>query len=254
MAEKRMFSNTITKSDAFLSLSASAQALYFHLSMEADDDGFVNNPKAIMRLTNANEDDLNLLILKKFIIPFEVLNDDHVTTFITVIKHWFIHNTLRADRKKSTNYIQQKDMLILDDNGAYSLINRELQPNDNQVATNCPHSIDKYSVVEISVDKDICADSFSKENAFEVFWERYPKKLNKSKAKIAFNRECKSEEKLKIILDALEQHKKQDDWMKENGKFIPHPTTWLNGRRWEDEINESSNERPRYTNTKITRV
>ena len=71
MAERRMFAKTIIDSDAFLDMPATSQLLYFHLSMRADDEGFINNPKSIMRNVRCNEDDMNVLILKKFIIPFE---------------------------------------------------------------------------------------------------------------------------------------------------------------------------------------
>ena len=80
MAERRMFAKTIIDSDAFLEMPATAQMLYFHLAMRADDDGFINNPKRIMRMIGSGDDDLKLLILKKFIIPFE--------SGVVVIKHW----------------------------------------------------------------------------------------------------------------------------------------------------------------------
>ena len=90
MAERRMFSKLIIDSDMFLDMPLSTQALYFHLSMRADDDGFVNNPKKIQRMIGCNDDDLKVLITKKFIIPFE--------SGICVIKHWKIHNYIRNDR------------------------------------------------------------------------------------------------------------------------------------------------------------
>ena len=92
MAERRMFAKTIIDSDAFLDMPVTSQLLYFHLSMRADDDGFINKPKAIMRDCSCKEDDLRLLIAKKFIIPFE--------TGIVVIKHWKIHNYIAKDRYK----------------------------------------------------------------------------------------------------------------------------------------------------------
>ena len=87
MAERRMFSKKITTSDAFLEMPDSAQNLYFHLSMDADDDGFVGSPKSIMRLVRAKEDDMKLLVAKSFIIPFD--------SGIIVIKHWRINNLIR---------------------------------------------------------------------------------------------------------------------------------------------------------------
>ena len=113
MAERRMFAKTIIDSDAFLDMPMSTQALYFHLSMRADDDGFINNPKKIQRMIGATEDDLKLLIAKNFIIVFE--------SGVIVIKHWKIHNYIRNDRYKPTVYQEEKDQLELKDNGAYTL-------------------------------------------------------------------------------------------------------------------------------------
>lgn len=156
MAEKRMFSNKITQSDPFLSMPASAQNLYFHLAMDADDDGFVNRPKAIMRMVNANDDDMSILVARKFIIPFEILDNNQIQSAICVIKHWFIHNTIRSDRKKDTTYIRERDMLILTENGSYTLRKDhekiDLQPSGNQVAPKCQHSIDKIRLDKNRLD------------------------------------------------------------------------------------------------------
>lgn len=120
MAERRMFAKTIIDSDAFLDMPLSTQALYFHLSMRADDDGFINNPKKIQRTIGASEDDLKLLIAKNFIIPFE--------SGIVVIKHWKIHNYIRNDRYKETVYAEEKELLDIKENGAYTVG----IPSDNQ--------------------------------------------------------------------------------------------------------------------------
>ena len=131
-----MFAKTIIDSDAFLDMPLSAQALYFQLSMRADDDGFVNSPKRIQRMIGASEDDLKLLIAKSFVLVFD--------TGVIVIKHWRINNWIRADRKISTTYTDELDMLHIKENGAYSLEtleNTEVQPNVNQVTTKCHHSI-----------------------------------------------------------------------------------------------------------------
>lgn len=142
MAERRMFTKKITQSDEFISMPHSSQNLYFHLNMEADDEGFVNGVKRIMRTINANEDDLNILIIKRFVLVFE--------SGVIVIKHWKLHNTIRNDRVKPTNYVDEKSKIIEKENGSYT----SCQPNDNQVTTKCPPSIDKYSIEEISIDKN----------------------------------------------------------------------------------------------------
>ena len=124
MAERRMFAKTIIDSDAFLDMPLSAQALYFHLSMRADDDGFVNNPKKIQRLISATEDDLKLLVAKSFLLIFE--------NGVVVIKHWRIHNYIRGDRKKNTVYKEEMSLLGIKENGAYTLKDGILElPNDS---------------------------------------------------------------------------------------------------------------------------
>jgi uncharacterized phage protein (TIGR02220 family) len=116
MAEKRMFSQKITKSDAFLDLPTSSQALYFHLNMDADDEGFVSNPKTIQRLVRASDDDYKLLLVKNFIIGFD--------NGVVVIKHWWMHNAIRQDRIKETAYTEQKALLDIKDNMSYTMTDK----------------------------------------------------------------------------------------------------------------------------------
>ena len=113
MAERRMFAKTIIDSDAFLDMPMSAQCLYFHLSMRADDDGFVNNPRKIQRMVGASEDDAKILMAKRFIIVFD--------SGVVVIKHWWIHNYIQKDRYKPTAYVEEKNELQKKANGAYTL-------------------------------------------------------------------------------------------------------------------------------------
>ena len=113
MAERRMFAKTIIDSDAFLDMPMSARLLYYDLAMRADDDGFVNSPKKIMRMVGATQDDLSILALRKFIIPFD--------NGIVVIKHWYIHNYIRKDTYNETPYKEQKELLEFDENKSYRL-------------------------------------------------------------------------------------------------------------------------------------
>lgn len=113
MAQKRIFTMKIVDSDAFLEMPLSTQCLYFHLNMRADDDGFIGNTKRIMKIIGASEDDLRLLIAKRFVLTFE--------DGVIVIKHWRMHNTLSRDRYAETSYTDEKKMLLLKDNGSYSL-------------------------------------------------------------------------------------------------------------------------------------
>lgn len=143
-----MFAKTIIDSDAFIDMPLSSQNLYFHLGMRADDDGFINNPKKIQRMIGASEDDLKILVMKNFVIPFE--------SGVCVIKHWKIHNYLRNDRHKNTVYNDEKSMLSVKKNGAYTLNNQELDtvyiplgiPDVNQTVYQCEtqDSIGKDSI------------------------------------------------------------------------------------------------------------
>ena len=125
MAERRMFAKTIVLSDAFLDMPLSARCLYFTLGMLADDDGFVNSPKSIMRQAGASTDDLNLLMAKRFILAFD--------SGIIVIKHWRIHNYIQKDRYKESKYIEEKATLTLDQNGAYTECIQDVSTLDTQV-------------------------------------------------------------------------------------------------------------------------
>ena len=124
MAERRMFARTIIDSDAFLDMPHSTQLLYFHLSMRADDDGFINNPKNIMRMIGCKDDDLSVLTAKKFIIPFE--------SGVVVIKHWRIHNYIAKDRYKETKYKDEKATLLIDENNAYTTCIQPVYKMDTQ--------------------------------------------------------------------------------------------------------------------------
>ena len=123
MANRRMFAKTIIDSDAFLDMPPSTQVLYFHLAMRADDDGFINNPKTIMRIVGAKDDDIKLLIAKRFIIPF--------ASGVVVIKHWRIHNYIQKDRYTETKYIEEKNQLIINEKNAYSLKQIRLLDDEN---------------------------------------------------------------------------------------------------------------------------
>lgn len=149
MAERRMFAKTIIDSDAFIDMPLSTQALYFHLSMRADDDGFINNPKKIQRMIGATDDDLKLLIAKRFIIPFE--------SGIVVIKHWKIHNYIRNDRYKPTVYEEEKKLIETKDNGVYTEVETNGMQNDNGMYTTgipSDNQVVYQTETQVSVGKD----------------------------------------------------------------------------------------------------
>lgn len=118
MAQRRMFSLKIIDTDTFLDMPASTQALYFHLAMRADDDGFIDKPKRIIKMVNCSEDDMRILLGKQFIIPFE--------SGICVIKHWKIHNYIRTDRYNKSIYQKELDSLEIGKNGSYRLKQQSL--------------------------------------------------------------------------------------------------------------------------------
>lgn len=127
MAERRMFAKTIIDSDAFIEMPMSARLLYYDLSMRADDDGFVNSPRKIMRMVGATTDDMNILIARKFVIAFE--------NGVVVIKHWRIHNYIQSDRYKETTYKEQKALLEYDENKAYRLMDTKCIQNVSTLET-----------------------------------------------------------------------------------------------------------------------
>lgn len=151
MAERRMFAKTIADSDAFLEMPQTSQNLYFHLSMRADDDGFVNNPKRIQRMVGCSDDDMRILIGKSFIIPFE--------NGIIVIKHWRINNYIQKDRYKPTVYQEEYSQLQVKENGAYTLCIQDGYKLDTQVRLG-KDRLDKNSIEEkdINVEKESPTD------------------------------------------------------------------------------------------------
>lgn len=207
-----MFAKTIVLSDAFLDMPMSARCLYMTLGMVADDDGFINSPKSVMRQCGASDDDLKVLMAKKFILPFE--------SGVIVIKHWRINNYLQRDRYNGTKYVEEKAMLTIEENGAYTT-------NDQCIHSMCIHSIGKDRLGKDSIDN--IGDSF------ERFWSCYPKKVAKEYAQKAFDKAIKKTD-IETMLNALDKQKATEQWKKDNGRFIPNPSTWLNQGRWEDVV------------------
>lgn len=158
MAQRRMFSKEVTTSDLFVDMPSSSQLLYFHLGMEADDEGFIGNAKMLSRAYGSNNDDLKLLEAKGFIIAFP--------SGVTVVKDWNLNNKIRKDRQKPTIYTEEKTLLTLDSKGSYLLGNQVStipQPNDNQMSAQ-----DRIGEVRLGKDR-IGKDSIdaSQPNAFQ---------------------------------------------------------------------------------------
>ena len=123
-----MFAKTIVTSDAFLDMPPTTRSLYMLLCVMADDDGFVNAPRSIMRMSGATDDDMKLLIVKRFVLTFE--------SGVVVIKHWRIHNLIQKDRYKETKYLEEKAMLALDENNAYTEADSSMYPKCIQPVSN----------------------------------------------------------------------------------------------------------------------
>lgn len=166
MAQKRMFRLDVLETDAFMEMPLTTQALYFWLGLKADDDGFIGNPNMVTRNVGASSDDLKLLIAKGFLIQF--------ADGVVVVKHWRMHNTLSANRYKETKYLEDKSILKIKDNKAYSLNSGNPIDDSHQIAmgsrqtekdeqkTNNRRTIDeqktKKDEQKTSSDKDIDID------------------------------------------------------------------------------------------------
>ena len=151
MADKRMFSLSVVDTDWFLDLPLSTQALYFHLNMRADDDGFVDAPNSIVRKIGASKNDFDLLIAKRYVLQFE--------SGIIVIKHWRMHNSIRQDRIKHTQFQEELSRLRIKENGSYTDnfegMTTKCQPNDNQVSTKCVQNVSTDIDLGLDIDKDL---------------------------------------------------------------------------------------------------
>ena len=238
-----MFAKSVIDSDLFLEMPLTAQLLYFHLAMRADDDGFINKPKAIMKMCGCKDDDMKVLFAKRFVIPFE--------SGVCVIRHWKVHNYIPKDRYKETVCKAEKALLIIDKSNIYSTV-------DSKADTTCIQSVYtmdtqvRLGKVSIGKDKHICPKNVSDgavfDERFEKFWSAYPKKVGKKAAQKAFIKIKPNEELLEKMLKAIETQKRSEQWQKENGQYIPNASTWLNGERWNDEAAETTDKNERFTN------
>lgn len=223
MGERRMFAKTIVTSDAFLDMPPTARCLYFTLGMFADDDGFVNNPKSIMRQVGAVADDMNILIAKKFVIAFD--------SGVIVIKHWRIHNYIQSDRYHPTKYQDEMNLLEVDENKAYTM--SVYKPD-----TPCIQDVNKTDTEDnLSKDK-LSKDTIirSKMNdEFDLLWDMYPRKEGKKSAYKAYEKARKSgttyeevETGIRLYLCYIEDNKIER-------RFIKMGSTWFNQNSWTDQ-------------------
>lgn len=220
MAVRRAFNVAIVESDAFIEMPISAQALYFHLGMKADDDGFIGSPNVVMRTIGSTADDLTLLLAKRFLLKFE--------NGVVVIKHWKIHNTIKNDRYHPTVYTEEFKLLRVKENSSYTdkkIDGSKMEPIVLQTGSN---SEPESNLIESNLKERTAF--------FSKFWDKYPNKKNKQGALKSFKRLDVSEDLFKLIMSGLESWRASKDWQKDDGQFIPHAQTWLNNRRWEDDL------------------
>jgi hypothetical protein len=145
-----MFTLQIVDTDAFLDMPATSQLLYFHLAMRADDDGFVDKPKKIMREVGVNDDDMKVLLTKRFILAFE--------SGIIVIKHWKMHNYIQSDRYHETKYFEEKGKLRVKENGAYTECIQDVSKMETEV---------RLGKVRLELGKDSVAAKAAEKSKFQ---------------------------------------------------------------------------------------
>ena len=218
-------------------------------------------------MIGACEDDLLLLIETKFILTFE--------SGVCVIRDWKIHNSIKVDRYQPTQYLAEKALLRLDINKAYELIDTgsdpdgiqsgsnldtdwiqsgtEVEPERNQSVSKTEPQVrlgkvrlgkDRVSTVESAKSQKV--EHVNSAKRFDAFWNAYPRKVGKGAAEQTFKKYKPNDELLKIVLTAIDEQKHSEQWRKDSGKYIPNPATWLNQKRWEDEV-EIDVQQPRAT-------
>lgn len=210
MAQRRMFSPEIIESEDFLALPVSSQALYLHLAMNADDDGFIQ-PQKIMRMVGSSGDDLKILLAKRFLLSFQ--------SGVVVIKHWLIHNLIRGDRYKETRFIDEKNTLKIKDNKAYTEIDKSGCQIDNQ----CPPQV---RLGKVSIGKDR-VDNTSEETSQIVELIDSFKEVNPSYKKFFSNKTQRGACKRLLETHGLEKLKKIIEFLPQSNttKYMPVITT-----------------------------
>lgn len=232
-----MFSKKVTDTDVFLDMPLSTQALYFHLNMHADDDGFIDNTKTIQRMIGSSDDDRKLLVAKQFLLPFE--------NGVVVIKDWRVHNYIRKDTYNQTMYPNELEQLNINNSGQYE--RQDLLPY-----TERPRDVDE-TLTQVRLGKDrLSKDSKNilsgsdepdskriqkseRDQMFETIWKLYPKKSGKANAKKDFDKAIKSGIDPELIKSKLEEYLKQIKAKQTPQQFIKQGSTWFHQSGWEDE-------------------
>ena len=235
MAQKRMFDKKVVESDKFIDLPNSSKALYFMAGMDADDKGFFQ-PRKLQRMCGFSDDDFKILIAKGFFITFE--------SGVMVVTDWNKNNWLDSRRITETEYTHELNLL--------KLINQRYEFKDEKDGAKpllSENSIDKNSIDKNSID-NICSKNSSNEqlkieildktdSLFELFWANYPRKQKKKETYDWFKKNKPNEEFVNYLIECVKKQSMSKQWSK--GQFIPLPSTWLNGKRWEDELTYEEN-------------
>ena len=262
----------IMMSDAFVSLSLDARSLYVALQYRTDDDGVVNSAKITARLIGVDESCISELCENKFLIDFPKQR-------VCVIKHWWVHNPKRTDRYKASKYAEIMSELTLGNDKIYHLkrpngnqMATARQPNGNQMAAEVKLSKDKLSKVLKTIEQKKVATSLplvdapheianddtndttkndtmknehqNQPSLFEQFWNAYPRKIGKQKCLNYFKAHKVQKSLIDKMLKSIAEQKQSEQWQKDNGQYIPHPYTWLNQGRWDDEPNIDLTHKP----------
>jgi hypothetical protein len=216
MANKRMFDIEIIKTDKFIDLPAESKALYFILGLEADDEGFVN-PKIAMRVHLISTDALKVLIAKQLVIPFK--------SGVVVITDWHRNNWLDSRRIKPTQFTYEKSTITLDSESRYLLSNG---------LANVKQPLSQSRVEESSIEENriISSPKPKVSESFNEFYSNYPKKVGKLAAMKAYEKALKLVDATTLLHAAIQYSQATRG---KDPKFIPHPATWLNQGRWDDE-------------------
>lgn len=261
MAERRMISKRVIDTDRFLDMPISSRLLYYDLLIRADDDGFVGSPRKITRMIGADDNDLQNLVDRHFVIRFP--------SGICVIRDWRIHNYIKPDRYQQTQYISEKNCLKTGPGKEYELIgstpdterSQSGSTPDTQVRveielgkSNTPiapsggeskqsESLKASKAAQGSGTSGPVDHSTTSAMQFSEFWDHYPRKVGKTAAERTFKKLKPSTALFQTILAALDAQKCTEQWQRDGGQYIPYPATWLNGRRWEDEIQNTGTNR-----------
>ena len=250
MAQRRMIDKDLVTTQVFMDLTATAQVLYFRLCAFADDEGFVGNPTMLKATPKA----LKILEENGYIFRFK--------SGVVLIRHFNVHNKIRKDTFKETIHKAEKALVLLNSDKIYEYVSvteplrsrtdpvpqesigkgnviKDSPAKDREAKKN----IIKDNIIEQSIDKgkeekpvttEACGapiPAIDKENNFFVFWDKYPNKHDQLRAKLVF---MAIDEDFDVIMEGLEYNKKSNQWVTDNGIFIPKAHNWLKRRGWND--------------------